>query len=249
MGLFDLFGSKEERERRELEKLAKRLTVKYGPPDGRQKAIAQLSDMGTPGALGTLCLRFTITSEPGITDQEEKESVRETLVAAGDRALGPLEAFLRRQEEGVGWALRALAGILPPDRMLAAVTNELGALGREYTREPDKKLLLLGWLVEHHEQAGAADVEGVLLPLLEDFSDDVRIAATRALAARPASPAARDALIELLLRDRDNARVRGEVFEALARLGADVKGHRPSVEAMIAEPYYLDREGQVKKRP
>jgi hypothetical protein len=42
--------------------------------------------------------------------------------------------------------------------------------------------------------------------------------------------------------------VRGEVLEALATLGADVKGHRPSVEALLVEPFYLDREGRVKKR-
>lgn len=248
MGLFDLFGSKEEREKRELEKLARRLTVKYGPPENRQKAIHQLAQLGTPAALETLCLRFTISSEPTITDQEEKESVRATLAEAGESAVEPLERFLRRKEEGIGWALRALAAILPPARMLATVTKELAALGREYTREPDKKLLLLTWLVEHHEDAAAADVEGAVLPLLEDFSDDVRISATRALAARPASEAARDALIALLLRDRDNARVRGEVLAALAQLGADVKGHRPSVEPLVAEPFYLDREGRVKKR-
>ena len=59
---------------------------------------------------------------------------------------------------------------------------------------------------------------------------------------------AREALIQLLLRDRDNARVRGEVLEAMAALGADVKGHRPGVEALLVEPFFLDREGRVKKR-
>jgi hypothetical protein len=91
-------------------------------------------------------------------------------------------------------------------------------------------------------------VEAALLPLLEDFSDDVRISTTRALAALAPGEAARDALIQLLLRDRDNARVRGEVLDALATLGADVKGHRPSVEALLVEPFFLDREGRVKKR-
>jgi HEAT repeat protein len=91
-------------------------------------------------------------------------------------------------------------------------------------------------------------VEGALLPLLEDFSDDVRIAATRALSTLAPTEPAREALIQLLLRDRDNARVRGEVLEALAVLHADVKGFRPSVEALLVEPFFLDREGHVKKR-
>ena len=93
-----------------------------------------------------------------------------------------------------------------------------------------------------------AGLDQALLPLLEDFSDDVRIGATRALAALAPGEAVRDGLIQLLLRDKENARVRGEVLEALVRIGADVKGYRPSVEALLVEPFYLDREGQVKKR-
>jgi hypothetical protein len=42
--------------------------------------------------------------------------------------------------------------------------------------------------------------------------------------------------------------VRGEVLEALCALGADVKGHRPSVEPLLVEPFFLDREGRVKRR-
>ena len=84
--------------------------------------------------------------------------------------------------------------------------------------------------------------------MLEDFSDDVRIGALRALAALAPGEPVREGLIQLLLRDRDNARVRGEVLEALVRMGADVKGYRPSVEALLVEPFYLDREGTVKKR-
>ncbi len=248
MGLFDLFGSKEERERGSLRKLAKRVTERYGPPENRQKAIQQLGEMGTPGALSTLCLRFTVRAEPGITDDEEKETARRLLVDARDAAVAPLEGFVREQESGIAWGLRALAEILPPDRLLDVVVRELAHLGREYTRDPEKKLVLLTWLAEHHAGTTSAELEGALLPLLEDFSDDVRISATRVIARLSPGDAGRDALIQLLLRDRDNARVRGEVLEALAQLGADVKGHRPSVEALLVEPFFLDREGRVKKR-
>ncbi len=248
MALFGLFGSKEERERSALRKLAKKITERYGPPENRQKAMDQLASMGTPAALATLCLRFTVRSEPGITDDEEKQHTQRTLVDAGEAAVPALEQFIREQEEGTAWGLRALAEILPPERALAIVVAEIARLGRQYTRDPEKKLVLLTWLREHHAGASSAELEPALLPLLEDYSDDVRISAARDLAAIAPGERGRDALIELLLRDRDNARVRGEVLEALARLGADVKGHRPSVEALLVEPYYLDREGRVKKR-
>jgi hypothetical protein len=248
MALFGLFGSKEEREQNALRKLAKKVTERYGPPENRQKAIAQLGEMGTPGALSTLCLRFTVRSEPGITDDEEKATALGILVDARERAVAPLEAFVREQEDGVAWGLRALADILPEPGFLEVVVREIARIGREYTRDPDKKLVLLKWLREHHAGASSDAVEQALLPLLEDFSDDVRIAATRAFAAIAPGEHGREALIQLLLRDRDNARVRGEVLDALAQLGADVKGHRPSVEALLVEPFFLDREGRVKKR-
>jgi hypothetical protein len=248
MGLFGLFGSKEERAKGALKKLAKRITERYGPPENRQKAIEQLGDMGTPEALSTLCLRFTIRSEPGITDDEEKETTRRILVDARERAVGPIREFLRREEDGVAWGLRALAEILRDEEVLEIVVGELAHLGTVYTRDPEKKLVLLTWLREHHVGARGPQVESALLPLLEDFSDDVRIGATRALVAVSPGDRARDALIQLLLRDKDNARVRGEVLEGMATLGADVKGHRPSVEPLLVEPFFLDREGRVKKR-
>ena len=248
MGLFGLFGSKEEREQGALKKLEKKVTERYGPPENRQKAMQQLSDIGTPAALRTLCQRFTVRAEPGITDDEEKESVRQMLVDEGAEAVAPIELFVREEEDGLAWALRVLASIAPPDKVLAVVVGELRRLGTIYTRDPEKKLVLLTWLREHHAGAAGADVEAALLPLLEDFSDDVRITATRALVSVAPGEQARDALIQLLLRDRDNARVRGAVLDALATLGADVKGYRPTVEGLLVEPFFLDREGHVKKR-
>ncbi len=248
MALFGLFGSKEEREKSALKKLAKKVTERYGPPENRQKAIEQLGDLGTPDALSTLCLRFTVRAEPGITDDEEKETTRRILVDARTAAVPPIERFIREQEDGVAWGLRALAEIAPAAKVLEVVVNELARLGTIYTRDPEKKLVLLTWLREHHAGESSGEIEAALIPLLEDYSDDVRISATRAIVAVSPGERARDALIQLLLRDRDNARVRGEVLDALASLGADVKGHRPSVEALLVEPFFLDREGRVKKR-
>jgi HEAT repeat protein len=248
MGLFGLFGSKEEREKTALRKLAKKVTERYGPPENRQKAIEQLGELGTPDALETLCLRFTIRVEPGITDDEEKETARRILVDAREASVPPIERFVTQHDDGIAWGLQVLADVASPDKVLEVVNRELSRLGRTYTRDPEKKLVLLTWLRENHAGAGGPELEAGLLPLLEDFSDDVRISAARALAALAPREASRDALIQLLLRDRDNARVRGEVLEALAQLGADVKGHRPSVEALLVEPFFLDREGRVKKR-
>lgn len=274
MGIFDFFGSKGGG-KAGLRKQAQKVTEKYGPPENRQKVIDQLADMDTPEALSVLCLRFTIRADPGITDDEEKEHVRQILVGAGEKAVGPVKEFLEAQESGVSWGLRVLAELRPPEDVVGTALKLLHRLGREYSRDPEKKLVLLSWLAEHHGdvtslthaavtgtpgsatevetpsgivEGGAPGAEETLLALLEDFSDDVRIAAVRVIARQPLTEPMREALVELLLRDKDNARVRGEVLQALADLGADVKGYRPSVEALLVEPYSLDREGKVKKR-
>jgi hypothetical protein len=248
MGIFDLFGSAAEREQARLRKLARKVTEKYGPPENRQNAIDQLAEIGTPAALKTLCLRFTLLADPGITDQEEKESVHGHLVDARGGAIGPVTEFIREQESGVAWGLRALAAICTPAEVLDVVVAELARLASVYMRDPEKKLTLLAWVNEHHEGAGATGLEGALRAMLEDFSDDVRIGAVRALAGLPLTEPTRTALVELLLRDAGNARVRGEVLATLHKLGADVKGYRPSVEPLLVEPWFLDKDGVVKRR-
>ena len=248
MGLFDLFASMDERARAALQKLQHKLLQKFGPPENRASAIAQLAELGSPEALAVLCMRFTISADPTITDADEKERVLGLLVDEGDEAIEPIRRFVHQQENGISWGLRALARIIPSEQLGEVVLAELAHLGRVYSRDPEKKQMLLTWLREHPGGVSGEAVEAAVLPLLEDSSDDVRITATRALASLAGGEPTRDALIALLLRDTDNLRVRGEVFEALASLGADVKGHRPSVEQLIAEPFYLDREGRVKKR-
>jgi hypothetical protein len=253
MGLFDVFGSRESRDQNALRKLAQKVTQKYGPPENRQKVIEQLGEMGTPAALKVLCLRFTVRADVGINDDEEKETARQILVEAGEKAVGPVQEFLAEQESGVAWGLRVLSALVATEQVLSTVVALLTRLGREYTRDPEKKLVLLSWLQEHPKLLAAGSVpaaalEPALLPLLEDFSDDARIGATRVRAKLPLTEAGREGLLQLLLRDRDNARVRGEALQALCDLGADVKGHRPAVEALLVEPFFLDKEGRVKRR-
>jgi hypothetical protein len=247
MGIFDLFGSASEREQAQLKKLSRKLTEKYGPPENRQKAIEQLAELGTPAALQALCLRFTLLADPGQTDHEEKESVHGHLVDAGRDAIAPVSAFLRESETGAAWGLRALAAVATPTEVLDVVVAELARLGSVYMRDPEKKLTLLAWVKEHHHGVEASGLAAAARALLEDFSDDVRIGAVRALAGLPLAEATRIALIDLLLRDASNARVRGEVLAALHHLRADVKGFRPSVEPLLLEPWFLDKDGLVKR--
>lgn len=243
MPLFDYFSAEGK-----LRRLSKALTEKYGPPENRQKAIATLSEQGTPEALSALLLRFTITSDPSITDAEEKQQVFELVVDAGDKAIGPLRDFLRR--DSVSWALRALAELLPRGELLAIVVGELERLGAEYTRDPEKKVQLISWLAENHtDETSGQDprVVPALLPFLDDMSDDVKLAALRAL-VRQRVEAVREPILESLVRPDQSARVRQELLSAIAELGLAVQGYREKVEALLPETYFVDKAGTLKRR-
>ena len=228
-----------------VKRLGKRLTEKFGPPENRQKAIAILAEMATPEAFSALLLRFTINSDSRITDAEEKQAVFDHLVAAGDAVVEPLRVFLR-EKNSVSWAVRALAEIVPPATLLDTVLEELTRLGSEYSRDPEKKVQLLHWLTEHHVAVDPR-LGTVARTFLGDMSDDVKIAALAVLLQQK-DAAVREPLLDALVDEEQSARVRKEIVAALADLGAGVQGYREKVEAIVQEPYFVDKAGLIKKR-
>ncbi len=229
-----------------LRRMGKKVTEKYGPPENRQQVIEQLAQMGTPEALGVLLMRFTITSDPSITDAEEKQRVFELIVDAGEKSVGPLEQFVRRQDS-VSWALRALAELLPPAQVNDTALAELLRLGAEYTRDPEKKIQLINWLADHRGETPDPKVGPALLPFLGDMSDDVKLAALRALVLDKLD-AAREPMLQALVDPDQSARVRQSLLGALADCGFAVQGYREKVEALVQEPYYVDKSGTLKRR-
>lgn len=243
MGLFDVFSTQSK-----LKRLGKRVTEKFGPPENRLKAIEVLAGMGTPEALAVLLMRFTISSDLRITDAEEKERVFQCLVDASDLAIGPLKEFLRQRDQ-VAWPLKALSELLTPDEVLSLVLEELQRLSAEYTRDPEKRVQLIGWLLEHHPEADPR-VPPALLGFLGDMSDDVKLAVSRGLAQHPFEEA-REPLLAALVDPEQSARVRQELLATLAQLGVGVQGYREKVEAIAAETggqYLVDKSGVIKKR-
>jgi HEAT repeat protein len=241
MALLDFFSAAAK-----LRRLGKRVTERYGPPENRQKAILTLSEIGTPEALSTLLLRFTIRSDPTITDAEEKQTVFELMVEAGDKAVQPLKDFVK-QQDSVSWAVRIMSELLTPEEVNTIALEELQRLGAEYTRDPEKKIQLIIWLEEHRGPSADARLAPTLIPYLEDMSDDVKIAAARTLV--PDKPeAAREPLLQALLTPDQSARVRQALLAALADSEFWVQGYREKVEGLVQEPYFIDKSGVVKRR-
>jgi len=241
VGILDIFGGGKSPER--ATKLKSKVTQKYGGPEARQKAIQQLGEMDLPEATASLLARFTITVEPATTDTDEKEHVFGLIRSRGEAAVEPVRTFLRRNDQASSWALRLLREILPADRYVTAVVEHLKEVSEAYTRDPEKKLVLL------HEAESLEDprIAPTVLPLLDDMADDVRIGALRALAPR-AYPEAREPMLKLLTAPETARRVQTTAIEAIARSGFGVQGYREKVESLLPEPFFVDKAGILKRR-
>ena len=192
MGLLNLFGGGTPAEK--AQKLKGKATQKYGDPATRQKALQQLSEIKHADAVPVLMQRFTFVVEPQTTDAEEKQHVFESICELEGDCVEPVKSFLTKSDTASSWALRILDEVLSPDQVMQIVTDELKRLGANYTRDPEKKEVLLRFLEgKQDERVGPA-----LVPLIHDMSDDVKMAALKTLASLKYAPA-REELLNLLV--------------------------------------------------
>ena len=239
MGFLDLFGGSSEKR---IKSLQKKITEKYGPPENRQKAIEQLLDVGTPAALAALMMRFTVAAEPSITDAEEKDYTFNAILKLDAGAVEPIQGFLRRSVVATSWAVKLLRQILPEADFVALCIDILAKQGPEYTRDPEKKTVLINTLGELKDDR----IVPALAPFLTDPSDDVRIAAASAL-TRLRDERSREALLTAFVDSLDRGRVVAALAASLAELGFGVQGFREKVERALPAGYFVDRAGLVKK--
>ncbi|RYZ35206.1 MAG: HEAT repeat domain-containing protein [Myxococcaceae bacterium] len=241
MGLFDFLtgGSGPEK----ALKLKSKVTQKYGEPSTRQKALQDLGEMKFPEAVTVLLSRFTITVDPQTTDADEKEHTFELIKGFGQDAVAPVSAFLKQSDHATSWALRILQELLPEDALMGVIVDTLQHLSSRYTRDPEKKVVLL------HHVVGKQDprVAPAVLPFLEDMSDDVKIAAINLLGALKYEPA-REPLLQLLTNEDTARRVQTAALGALAESGFGVQGYQEKVQSALVEPFSLDKDGRIQRR-
>jgi hypothetical protein len=240
MGILDFISGSPEKK---VKGLQKKITEKYGPPENRQKAIDQLLDLGTPAALSALLMRFTCNAEPSITDAEEKDYTYRSMLKFEEEAVEPLKAFLRKSDVATSWALKMLRELLPEAEIVTICADILGKLGPEYTRDPEKKTVLLSTLGELKDER----ITPVLMPFLEDPSDEVRIAAATSLKGQK-DERSREAMLKAFVDSSDRARVVAALTAALHETGFGVQGYREKIEKGLPEGFYVDKAGVVKTR-
>jgi HEAT repeat protein len=240
MGILDLFGGSGPEK---ALKLKPKVTQKYGDPSTRQKAIQQLGEMKYPEAVSVLLQRFNITVEPLTTDADEKEHVFELVKGFGEQAIPPITEFLRKNEQATSWALRLLEALLPESEVIRISVDALTQLSTQYTRDPEKKVVLLHYVTDKQD----ARIAPAVLPYLEDMADDVKIAALKALGPQKYEPA-REPILRLLSASDTARRVQTAALGALQESGFGVQGFREKVEPLLAEPFFLDGKGVVQRR-
>ena len=241
MGIFGIFQKASAAER--AQKLKSKLFQKYGDPLNRQKAIENLAKEQTSEAIGVLLLRFTFVVEPQTTDADEKDNVFEIVTDAKEIAVAPVREFFTKNEQASSWMLRILEKLLPRPEVTAIVQEELGRLGTTYTRDPQKKQVLLQFMGE----SGDASSGAIIRQFLGDMSDDVKLAAVKALATLKDKDS-REAILALLVEEETGKRVQHACIEALADAELPVTGFREKVEARLQEGFIIERSGLIKRR-
>src|SRR5256886_4394551 len=242
MGLLDMLGMGGPDAK--VRRLQKKASQKFGPAENRQGAIEELGGLKTEAATEALLTRYTFRVDPGITDDDEKARVLALITQSGEVALNPVKRFIQTRDE-ISWPLRALDSLLPEAEVVKFLVEVAKKVGGEYSRVPEKKVLVLHALSNHR----SPEIAPAVLPFLDDMDDEVQIAAAEVI-ARQLDPVGREPLIQHFLKAHEgtNARVREALAGLLADSGWDVKGYTPKVEAALPQGYKLDSRGKIVRK-
>lgn len=249
MGVFDFLKGKPKAGASERPKAADKNLARYAEAISkraqnydRQEALDALAKLGTADAASALLKRFTFVIEPGITDQEERETAFRGIVAAGEEALGPIREFASRAES-VQWPVRMLRELLDD---ASYVTEILGLLARwdtEYDRNPDPKIQLLAGL----ETVKDSRIAPAIVRFLEDVHEPTRFQAVTTLFEQDAEDFA-GALAKALIAE-EAVRTQVRIAEGLASRGWPVpESERGAFAEKLPRRFGLDAEGRVQAR-
>ena len=240
MGLFDLFKKKEgaTASSSNVAKWADRVSDKRAQAYDRQEALALLADLKTEEAARALLRRFTFATDPSITDQEEKETAFEGIIAAGQEALAPVRDFAKKAES-LAWPIRVFKTLLSQDAYLEELIKLLEPWDTEYSKFIDPKLQLLAALEDEKHPS----IRGAVERFLEDTNEAARFAAVAVLLKQDEP----EALVALgkALPEEESLRVKNRMALGLSNSGWTIpKDLEPVFERGLPPGYRLN-DGRV----
>jgi len=221
--------------------VTKRLTETGGEDGPRVEAAEKLIEWGTPESLYALLKRFTISSKVITQDIEEKRYVVRMLVDKGPQVVEPILKFIKRNNQ-VEWPVQALAQILPREELVPKLVEALEYVGQGEFSSPDHRTSL----IKAMHGLVTPEIAITIRKFLKDSDDDVRIAATNALAEL--GEEMREPLIEAYIDSEDRPRVRIAVCEVFAEREWPVKGYRPKFEESLPDGFHLNSKGLIRRK-
>jgi hypothetical protein len=242
MGLFDIFGGGTALEKAQKQK--SKITQKFGDPLTRQKAIQTVIKLKDPSTLPVLMQRFTFNVDPQTTDRAEKDEVFEAICALEKDAVPQVVEFLSKSEQASSWAVKVLNSVLPPPAVVDILVGELNRLGTSYTRDPEKKQVLLHALEELGKTHPHPEILTVARHCLSDMSDDVKMTALKTIASLQAHGAEPD-IVNLIVSEDIAKRVQVACYATLAEAGFVVETAKEKVRALLPPGYLMDKAGRV----
>ncbi len=238
MAFFDLFSRRSPEQ--VIKKHAARLRNKRAQAQDRWESIKILRGIGSSAAVEALLLRFTYTTDPSITDQEEKDTACEAIIAIGAPAVDPIREFLRKSDT-LSWCLRMLRGLLEPDAVVGVLIELLEGMDTDYERDPQKKNQVLAIL----EDTVDPRITSAALRFVDDVNETARFNAVGAVLAQADAEEHRGRLLEVLVGE-ESMRVRARILDGFIDAGWELGEAAAEVRKQLPSGYAIDARGKPR---
>lgn len=205
--------------------------------DGRKDDASDEAREHARMAVAALLPRFNFNTDPSITDNDEKEEVARLAAEAGEIAIAPVVAFLRKSD-AIGWPLKILERVGSSERVVTELLSVLSEMDTEYERDPSRKLHMLQALEDRPD----ARVCPAIARFLDDVNEGARFHTVGALMTQEGVEAHKARLDEMLVKD-DSVRVRARIIDAYAERGWDVGADRDGVIKALPTGWKVDKSG------
>ena len=252
MGLMDLFG-KGPLSNKKVDKLAELATNPYAQTDVRRREIIRLLEDGSAYAIRGALKRFSVNSNGGIADEDEKKWLENAIVEIGRDCVEPLEAYIRNQKQ-LSYALRAYWRILGAEQAVGFFIEVLEAHGPDAYRDIEAKMQLILMLGEHLEEDSR--IIASLPPFILDHGDDVRWAVMdlldRAIETNNLNDEVKDAfraqLAELVTDGSTGPRIQRRAAEQLSQHNWSLPGEATELAKLLEDDFFLDKKRFIRRR-
>ena len=227
---------------RKVVKLEKKITNMYLQPGDRQYYLSQLRQIGSEEATIGLMKRFQCACENTTIDRDEKEMTHRMLIEMGDDAVEPVKAYLRTNDKGINWPLKALRTLISRERFVEFMVELFESIGPDYVRDPERKEQLILTAKDYKEES----ICRAMLPYLDDDNETIRYVCAEALISQGF-----DFVVPELgkrVREEDSQRVVKHICEAFVEHGWVLEDPEEDIAEFIPDGFKRIKNGTLKKR-